>query len=92
MSESIHHRPKSFVQYRIRREQAQAKINQLLAISKKSNKYKGTNNFFDEIQETKSNSKWTQSQIFSINIKFFSIWKKALSTISKETFTENTIG
>ena len=45
MSESIHHRPKSFVQYRICREQAQATINQLLAISKKVTNIKAQKNF-----------------------------------------------
>ena len=35
MSETIHQRPTTISQYRFRREQAQATINQLLAISKK---------------------------------------------------------
>ena len=45
MSESIHHRPKSFVHYRIHREQAQATINQLLAVSKKVTNIKAQINF-----------------------------------------------
>ena len=35
MSETIHQRPTTISQYRFRREQAQATINQLLAVSKK---------------------------------------------------------
>ena len=46
MSETIHQRPTTISQYRFRREQAQATINQLLAVN---NKYKGTNKIFDEM-------------------------------------------
>ena len=62
MSRSIHQRPIIISQYRFRREQAQ-----VISSFKKSNKYKSTDTFFDQMQETQTDSKWSRSQIFDFD-------------------------
>ena len=67
MSRSIHQRPIIISQYRFRREQAQATINRLLALSKKVINTKVQIHFFNQMQETQTDSKWSRSQIFDFD-------------------------